>query len=509
MRLRLRLTGQVQMTDPGGACLTPRGRKARAVLALLGTAPDLRMTRARLQDMLWGLSPQAQGSASLRQTLREIRQALGPWRAALIAGDGWVGLDGMQVVIDLAPRDGLDGTRAEFAEDLDIPEPEFESWLRDTRLALEDAPGLPTACPQGRPRLVLSPPDGDCDAARLLARVILHEASARAGQLIPADVVAADMALDGPGIAIEADCLSPSGGPALLMVRLRDRLDGRQLWAQSYPVGSDSHGLARVSGAVALTMIQIAGQVAAADPVGRSMVYPLDDLFSFTRSRLLAADARLRHVDGPVSQALRAFLRYTMIFERHTLDPDVTLAEAEALARHACETAPADPVALSVAALMRSWRGDVAAALDLSRQACRLAPGHEMAQLALSQALTDAGRDREALLTALRAGAGPLAMIGHATWQLRLAVAHLRLGRLAEAETCAEAALARTGDCRPALRFLAALRHHRGDEAGTARALADLRRAEPDFSLTLMADPSYPVATLRHAGLLGVTRSGL
>ena len=497
MRLRLRLMGQVRLSNEDGRDLTPRGRKARGLLALLGTAPDLRLGRAQLQDRLWSESPQAQGSASLRQALRECRQALGE---ALIGGDGWAGLDPDRVTVDLAPVIGPTGQPAEFAEGLDIDDPEFEDWLRDTRLALEDRPALPDL-----PLLVLTEAQGDGPQARMLADCVVSEASARAAALIPAQVLRAGGPRQGQGLLVEALCLAqPQGGVVVMMV-LRDLQSGAQLWAQHYPLAPGLPDLRRASAAMALTMIQTAGQAMRGAQAG----YPLGDLFSFSRARLLAADRRLTQTSGAVPQALRAFLRYTLIIERQGGDPRILLDEADALARKAREAAPGDPVVLSVAALMASWRGQVAGALDLARLACRMAPGHDLAQLALSQALNDAGRDSDALIAAMRAGNGPLAVLGQASWRLRLAVAQIRTGRLTEAEASASAALAHAPDCRPALRMLAALRHHRGDEAGAAEALDTLRRAEPDFSLLLMASPEYPVTTLRRAGLLGVTRSGL
>jgi hypothetical protein len=45
--------GPLRLSDAEGADLTPRGRKAQGVLALLGTAPGLRRSRSWLQDKLW------------------------------------------------------------------------------------------------------------------------------------------------------------------------------------------------------------------------------------------------------------------------------------------------------------------------------------------------------------------------------------------------------------------------------------------------------------------------
>lgn len=495
MRFRLRLMGPVNLIDAEGRDLTPRGRKARGMLALLGTAPGLRMARAQLQDRLWSRSPPVQSSASLRQTLTDLRHVLA---AALVGGDGWTGLDPAKVVVDLRPLPGPAGHVAEFAEGLDIDDPEFEDWLRDTRLALEDR--VP---PRELPLLLLAEPQGDGAQARMLANIVLQEAVARAAPLIPARAARPPEA--GEGLLVEGWCMGQADNTALLMMVLRDAASGAQLWAQSQMVSPALPELGRTSGALALAIIQTARQ---AGHQGRTQ-YPLADLFSFSRRRLLAADQGLQQAEGPVPRALRAFLRYTLIIERQAADPRHLAKEAEAYCREAFEAAPADPIVLAIFSLMKSWGGEVAAALDLARLACRLSPGHEMAHLALSQALTDAGRDSDALMAILKAEAGPLAIVGQASWRLRLMVTQLRLGRFAEAEAAAASALAYAPECRPALRVLAALRFHRRDEAGAAEALLALRQAEPDFSLQLMASPDYPVTTLRRMGLLGVTRSDL
>ena len=495
MRLRLRLIGPVRLTGPEGNDRTPTGRKACGMLALLGTAPDLRMPRSQVQDRLWSQSPPAQGAASLRQAIRELRQALGD---GLLAGNGWIGLDPAAVAVDLRPMTGPTGQPVEFAEGLDIRDPEFEDWLRDMRFSLEDRAPEPDV-----PLLVLTEPKGDSPSAQLLAGCVLEEASARAAALLPTRVVQAADCLT--GLRIESLAVARPDNCALLLMVLRNHKTGAQLWAQHYSLSPLEASLRRVSACVTLTLIQAARQLMP----GSEALYPHEDLFSFTRSRLLSADHRLKRFDGPVPQALRAFLRYTLIIERQAPDAREAFGEAEDLSRQACAMAPGDPIVLSIAALMKSWKGEVSAALDLARLACRVAPGHDLAHLALSQALTDAGRDGDAFAAVARVGFGPIAALGQPSWRLRMAVAQIRLGRLADAEESAAIALSHAPDCRPALRILAALRFKRGDVAGAAAAIETLRQVEPDFSLPLMASPDYPVTTLRRAGLLDVTRSGL
>jgi TolB-like protein/tetratricopeptide (TPR) repeat protein len=124
-----------------GADVTPRGAKTQGLLALIGSAPGLRRTRAFLQDKLWSDRGPEQGAASLRQSLAEIRRALGDGRDCLVTEAGMVGLDPdrVRVVVEPGPGDwGPTGEASEFVEGLDVADPEFENWIRDQRLAFAD-----------------------------------------------------------------------------------------------------------------------------------------------------------------------------------------------------------------------------------------------------------------------------------------------------------------------------------------------------------------------------------
>ncbi|WP_258553404.1 AfsR/SARP family transcriptional regulator [Paracoccus pantotrophus] len=154
--------GSVRLRGADGADLTPRSQKARGALALLGTAPDLRLSRARLQDLLWSERARQRGSDSLRQMLRELRASLGAEKGLLLTGVGWVGLDPERLRIDLTPVYDAGGAPIEFAADIDVPDPEFETWLRDMRLRLTpdcDGPSiLQRPAPPSRPPAITSWP---------------------------------------------------------------------------------------------------------------------------------------------------------------------------------------------------------------------------------------------------------------------------------------------------------------------------------------------------------------
>lgn len=139
--LELRLIGPVRLLRRDGTSVTPKGRKAQGLLALLGVSAGYRQSRSAIQDKLWSDRGAEQGGASLRQELRGLRQALGELRDCLISEGVWVALDParVHVVLEPGPDDwDLTGSPPEFAAGLDIADPEFEHWIRDCRARFAD-----------------------------------------------------------------------------------------------------------------------------------------------------------------------------------------------------------------------------------------------------------------------------------------------------------------------------------------------------------------------------------
>ena len=218
------------MTGPGDRRPDAAGHAGPGALAVLGTARGLRVTRARLQDLLFSDRDPDHGNASLRQLLREIRQCLGPARDALVTGPGWVGLDPDRVQVDLAARPGPDGQVPEFAADLDIPDPEFEDWLRDARqTAAARTPQVATA--DALPDLLLSDPVSIGQDAMVLATMILSEAAGRAADLLPIAVLSPGTAPRGAYVRVSS-MANVQGGVFSLLVRLIHQPSGRVMWSQ-------------------------------------------------------------------------------------------------------------------------------------------------------------------------------------------------------------------------------------------------------------------------------------
>lgn len=135
-RLRIRLYGPFAMSWANGEEIDLRSAKLKALVALLGTAPDGGRTRSWLQDMLWSLSGPEHGRASLRQAMSRLRRALGPgFETIFQTNNDTIRLRREYVVVVGEPADG------ELLEGVDIPDEGFNAWLRQQRAS----PGAPLA----------------------------------------------------------------------------------------------------------------------------------------------------------------------------------------------------------------------------------------------------------------------------------------------------------------------------------------------------------------------------
>lgn len=132
-RWSLKVTGSFAVTDPSsGREVTPRGRKACAIIAYLSVRPDVRIAREKITELLWGDRGEAQARASLRQALLEIRHATAGGPELIGSDRGHVWVNGEAVEIRSAiPKNGEE----EFVafEDLDHISREFDDWLEIER----------------------------------------------------------------------------------------------------------------------------------------------------------------------------------------------------------------------------------------------------------------------------------------------------------------------------------------------------------------------------------------
>ncbi len=509
--LTLRLMGPVELTGPGRVPLTPRGMRARGALAVMGSATAMRVLRARLQDLLFSTREPENANASLRQVLREIRISLADAREALVSGPGWVGLDGQMVRLDMTARPGPDGQMPEFAADLDIPDPEFEDWLRDARMHAEQAVTPQAPEPSLLPVLLTADPVAGDSETGVIAAMILGEAAGRVCDLVPM-VAMPDRADPGQSAIVLSAVANRLGQAVHVLVKLSHRPSSRLFWSHKFVLerGDLTTAMGDCTAQICVGVMRV---LEALRTVDAALGVSFADVFSFNQARLERAEHALAGMDDGVNasltMALRAWVRTTQVFERLVPDPERSIQEAQEFATKAREADPYSATALAVGSVVEGYMNHGQVSFWLAQQAVQADARNPLARYAYSQALTDLGRHKEAHREARAGLAEALSVLNPATWQLRMGISLTRLGRFAEAEQRFDAVQQFAPENRPSLRFLAALRYHRHDEPGALAALQALRRNEPGFSLDLMGSDSYPVATLRQGGLLGVTRSGL
>lgn len=127
---RIALAGQVALSGPDGGVATPRARKARALIAFLACKAERSATRAEIVQILWSDRGRAQGRASLRQCLFELRAE----------APGLLSVDGERIsladcTVEGAPTDDGHPGGAGWLSDLDQVDRAFDRWLADRRPA--------------------------------------------------------------------------------------------------------------------------------------------------------------------------------------------------------------------------------------------------------------------------------------------------------------------------------------------------------------------------------------
>lgn len=137
-RLRLHMLGPMEATDAQGRSLLPRGRKTRALLAILALAAPDPVPRSRLTTLLWSTRGREQARASLRQAVHELQDALTPAGDMLLAEREHLSLrsEGLEIDLQLA---GEALPPARLLEDLAGVDPGFDRFLAAERQSLTRA----------------------------------------------------------------------------------------------------------------------------------------------------------------------------------------------------------------------------------------------------------------------------------------------------------------------------------------------------------------------------------
>lgn len=529
--VKIDLVGPLRVIDSQGTDLTPVGKKNKGLLAILCTSPSFRCSRSKLQDKLWSERPQEQGSNSLRQALTVLRRALNNEEEVLLTHEEWVELNPDLVQVIVEPRAIYSSNMMpEFAEGLQVNDPEFEDWIRDQRAHYERVwlegmaeKGRSSAYPYERdlqnvsntPTLiVVALPVCDDPQLQFAAQIILRDAAKRACSYGDFVVVEEGQMYEQAEDALRVSCMVSSFGTkigfhSMVMVE-RSR---RTIWNQTYQceLNEISEQSNDISDAITLAVLKSGNALLVNEKLSADL--PLGDIFGYSQVGLYSADRFLESADAnrevPAFLSLRAYIRHTMIMERVTDHSDLALDEANEMVSKALERAPYDPFALSVRSMISGLDHQDDLALDYARRAVQSDPGNAFARYSLSVALSFLGRHEEANKEALLARASRLSLISPAIYALRVSKTALGVGDELTALSFANMSHGTAPDFRPASRVIAALSFRQHNEALALKHLKLLRAAEPDFSLDLMAQPEYPVDSLRQANALDIVKSRL
>lgn len=501
--LRIQFFGPFAATAADGTDVTPKSRKGQGVLALLASSNDMRRSRRILEQTLWSDRSPQQAGGSLRQTLTELRKALAPCGDILGSDRTAVWLDQPVIETDL----GTGATDNEpFLEDLNVRDPAFVEW-RD-RIRPKSRPALPPGAQPGvRFRCV-----GNGSNGGVIGSIVADQLGHSLQEHLTSWMV------DREGDVLVNCDLAELGLSNVLTVRVTHEFTGTVLYSGFREFQGDP-SQALVAGFLTELVHETVGRVVASLPRVLGLDRPevvaagfanvaLNRLASFKKDKLVEADdlfARAHGTDGNgVYLAWQAFVRMAQVVDHHAEAPRALLEEVEGLLSRSLENAPRNSVALSLVSLTRNMLfDDYSTAVELAEIATRLNSNGLLAK----QSLAVAGAAEADPQTAYRASRLCQSALGadglRHLWDLYHALVCIRAGQLNEATQAAERAARSSESFVAPRRQLLSLYLAAGQEDAAAQVLEELKALEPSFELDrYFHDESYPVLTLRDAGLL-------
>jgi hypothetical protein len=539
----IRVIGPLRLIGRDGSDKTPRGRKACALLALLALAPNYQRARQWLQDKLWSDRGNQQGSDSLRQTLAEIRRALGPERDCLISDRCMIALDRNQVYVDETPSGAGVGNEA-FADEsillegLDVRDIEFENWLRDQRLHFEkfnntnlrsDAVPSGSRSAESQPHrlhLVLERPDRMQSAQEtILADALMDIIAKTISEIGSIDVIdrRASVLEEGRLDAKPPSALSLRASvvhdneAATWRILLSEAAGNRVIWAttdRQRPAAAFNTDAPNVLGQLNLIVdVAMSGFASAFSTEAQRRIATflcregIRHLFRLGAENFTVADklfARAFELEPRgVYLAWRAYLRTFLLVERHYTCRQTLIEEALEFMHRALEMEPHNSYVASFSATVHTIiRQSYVAAYELAQRALHLNRSNPLGWACLGVAECHLGKTRSGFKHTLMAreiaGATPFRY----PIEAMSAAAGLMAGDFEQAIWCGEASHGLSPGFAPPLRYLSALYLFRGQHELSLHMVHKLRALEPDFCYEMLRDKSYPVASLHRTKLL-------
>lgn len=543
--LRVYVVGDLTVVASDGRVVTPKGSKARALVALLALSTNFRRTRQQLQDKLWSTRSPEQGAVSLRQALSEIRSAFGNFRDCLVADRRkvWLDPERVDVVFGLVPSARRGSSPAKLLEDLDPPDPEFEDWLREQTSLYEASlegtirtqrwpPPVPVENSLARERSPIAPPQLFLDAAAvsssekgigLFADTLTDLIARSVSEMSTVDVLdrrklspgSAQASVERPqDLSVHTEVVESAGGFACRVV-LAARERNKVLWTSSFKVGGaitieEPAALRELNQIVeAVLKNAFCGKPRHEDGMLASTLCRrgMSLLFELKHDKALLADQLFERAYAieprGIYLAWRAYLRTYLLMEFITSNPERIAEEAVEFMGQALELEPTNSYVAAFAAQVHSIvRRSPVAAFELAERSIQLNRANPMGWACLGIAECYLGRSQvgmeHALLARELAGATPFRFQVSAL----ACIAATMAGAVDHAILLGEASHGLAPRFKPPLRFLSALYLLKNQHEQSQAMVDKLKAYEPNFSYELLRDKSYPVSSLHRSGLL-------
>lgn len=535
-RLRIRFFGTFSVTcvgsDPGAAGevrdLTPKGKKAKAILALLAETETMRRGRRWIEAALWSDRAPHQASGSLRQSLSEIRTAFGAHADLLGSDRGDVWLDPQAVETDIAPDSPLREPARGFLEGFDVRDNAFEEWLAEARSRHDPNSPVPEAMVARSMSGLITIRSAVSEIGSVTENVVgrvLADTVARGIEqnLSGARYVSADR--DTPGLTpdLEIRCdTAHDAGRAVAFIRIEEGASGRVLFSEYLSAAGTSADLLQsdaihriVNAASVQVPAKLIGHIDLSRPEAAAMGFSSlarRKLTQFDATGLAEANAnfeRAYEVDNNgVFLAWRAFVRMAQLVEAVNGDVEGWREEVDQLASDALSQSGGNSLAVALVALTRFMLDDdLRPAAELADTAMLLNANSLFARQTLALAHSAVGDAEQAyrISSSCRVAAAQ-DELSH-LWDLYHALVCIGAGRLDEARRTSHTAAHKAPTFIAPRRQLVALCAQSGDFENAKAHLSALETLEGGFTLDrYLNDPEYPNLTLRNAGLLDPVR---
>ncbi|AKO99948.1 hypothetical protein MALG_04821 (plasmid) [Marinovum algicola DG 898] len=515
--LRVGLFGPFRITDAAGADRTPKGAKAKALVAMVLMAPDQCRSRPYLAQSLWSDRAQAQALASLRQAISEIRSALGPAADAFQADRKAVAFRPGAVETDIDAAQEKTAQGLPFLEDVQSTDGALSEWLAQMRGQFSVQERLARRLPVE----IRSAGSADEMHHRLLTHGIANSIGDWCALRIAAIADDPDrLARNGPEDLAQyllSTRVEASGERAAAHVALAEGEPYAPKWSMSAAITADpvallddSEMLRLVNRTVERTMLDLApghADAATNDYLAAGTLGAVRLIFRNRPGDLKLAKTQLaRNFEVHRKGIYLAWLAYVTTLERAEKDfrDQRALQEnADALCRKALELDPYGSMTLALVSYTSSFiLGDRARGVELATQALEINRANPLAWLFRGAAYSLEGDGERGLRDSeysQRIQGGGFYSYVVDTFSCAAATS---AGMLDDAVRYAERASKKAPLYRAPLRYLTAIHAARGDMEELRLAIRRLRRLEPEFTIDSLRDKEYPVPGLRAIGLV-------